>query len=129
MVDGEATVEQLKALVLGFSRERDWEQFHHPKDLGMALASEVGELLDHFRFKTDAQVRAALDDPRSTPRSRTSWPIASGPCSAWPRSAGSTWPPPGREGGPGGDQVPGRPLVRPERQVHRLPADAGDPPA
>ena len=62
MNDGETTVGQLKALVLEFSRERDWEQFHHPKDLGLALASEVGELLDHFRFKTDAQVLALLDD-------------------------------------------------------------------
>ncbi len=64
MSDGETTVGQLKALVLEFSKERDWEQFHHPKDLGIALASEVGELLDHFRFKDDAQVRDALGDPR-----------------------------------------------------------------
>ncbi|WP_435010393.1 nucleotide pyrophosphohydrolase [Tundrisphaera lichenicola] len=63
MTDDETTIEQLKALVLGFSKERDWEQFHHPKDLGLALASEVGELLDHFRFKSDAQVRALLGDP------------------------------------------------------------------
>jgi dCTP diphosphatase len=50
-------------LVLAFSRERDWEQFHHPKDLGLALASEVGELLDHFRFRSDAQVAAILAEP------------------------------------------------------------------
>jgi dCTP diphosphatase len=62
MSDGETTVGQLKALVLEFSRERDWEQFHNPKDLGLALASEVGELLDHFRFKSDAQVLTLLDD-------------------------------------------------------------------
>jgi dCTP diphosphatase len=64
MTDGETTVGQLKALVLEFSRERDWEQFHHPKDLGLALASEVGELLDHFRFKSDAQVLSLLEDQR-----------------------------------------------------------------
>jgi dCTP diphosphatase len=62
MTDGETTVGQLKSLVQEFSRERDWEQFHHPKDLGLALASEVGELLDHFRFKSDSQVLALLDD-------------------------------------------------------------------
>jgi dCTP diphosphatase len=62
MNDGETTVGELKALVLEFTRERDWEQFHHPKDLGLALASEVGELLEHFRFKSDAQVKALLDD-------------------------------------------------------------------
>lgn len=61
--DSETTVEELKALVLAFSRERNWEQFHHPKDLGVALASEVGELLDLFRFKTDEQIRKSLQDP------------------------------------------------------------------
>lgn len=65
MIDGETTVAQLKALVQEFSRERDWEQFHHPKDLGLALASEVGELLEHFRFKTDAQILALLHDRAS----------------------------------------------------------------
>src|SRR6185312_15238072 len=60
MSDAETSIEQLKALVLAFSKERDWEQFHHPKDLGVALASEVGELLDHFRYKTNDQIRAEL---------------------------------------------------------------------
>ncbi len=53
MNDADTSIEQLKALVLAFSKERDWEQFHHPKDLGVALASEVGELLDHFRYKIE----------------------------------------------------------------------------
>ncbi len=68
MDDGETTVGRLKALVLAFSKERDWEQFHHPKDLGLALASEVGELLDLFRFRTDEQIRAGLDDGTSRRR-------------------------------------------------------------
>jgi dCTP diphosphatase len=63
--DAETSVEQLKALVLAFSRERDWEQFHHPKDLGVALASEVGELLDHFRFKSNEQILKDLDRPEA----------------------------------------------------------------
>jgi dCTP diphosphatase len=58
--DAETSVGQLKALVLDFSKERDWEQFHHPKDLGLALASEVGELLDHFRFKSNEQIQSDL---------------------------------------------------------------------
>ena len=49
MNDQEATIARLKELVRDFSRRRDWEQFHHPKDLGVALAIEVGELLEHFR--------------------------------------------------------------------------------
>jgi dCTP diphosphatase len=60
MNDASTTVADLKAAVLAFSRERDWEQFHHPKDLGLALACEVGELLEHFRYRTDPQIRDAL---------------------------------------------------------------------
>jgi dCTP diphosphatase len=61
--DSQTSIEQLKALVLAFSKERDWEQFHHPKDLGLALASEVGELLDHFRYKTNDQIGMDLTQP------------------------------------------------------------------
>ena len=63
MKDRETTVEDLKALVLAFSKERDWEQFHSPKNLGLALASEVGELLDHFRYRSDDQIRDELARP------------------------------------------------------------------
>jgi dCTP diphosphatase len=63
MTDRETTVGALKELVLDFSRERDWEQFHHPKDLGVALACEVGEVLEHFRYRSDESIRTALDDP------------------------------------------------------------------
>ncbi len=61
--DAETTVAALKSWVREFSRERDWEQFHHPKDLGVALACEVGELLEHVRYRTHEEVRQALADP------------------------------------------------------------------
>src|SRR4051812_46017994 len=63
MTDPQTTVRELKELVRGFSRERDWEQFHHPKDLGVALACEVGEVLEHFRYRTNDEILAALGDP------------------------------------------------------------------
>ncbi len=63
MTDAATTIARLKELVLAFSQERDWEQFHHPKDLGVALASEVGELLDHFRYKTNEQIQSDLLHP------------------------------------------------------------------
>jgi dCTP diphosphatase len=63
MTDALSTIAQLKALVLHFSQERDWEQFHHPKDLGLALASEVGELLDHFRYQSNEAIQTKLNDP------------------------------------------------------------------
>lgn len=61
--DATTPVARLKDLVRAFSVERDWEQFHHPKDLGVALACEVGELLEHFRYRRDDEIRAFLDDP------------------------------------------------------------------
>ncbi|NCC30126.1 MAG: nucleotide pyrophosphohydrolase, partial [Gammaproteobacteria bacterium] len=43
------------ARLLAFARERDWEQFHSPKNLAMALAGEAGELLEHFQWLTEQQ--------------------------------------------------------------------------
>jgi Predicted pyrophosphatase len=60
--DAASTVADCATLVRDFSRERDWEQFHHPKDLGLALAIETGEALEHFRFLTNEEIRANLAD-------------------------------------------------------------------
>lgn len=46
--DSNITIAQLKDAAAGFARERDWEQFHAPKNLSMALATEAGELMEHF---------------------------------------------------------------------------------
>src|ERR1043166_2740088 len=43
-------MENLLAELREFVRERDWEQFHDPKNLAMCLASEVGELLAEYRW-------------------------------------------------------------------------------
>lgn len=45
---------RLNDRLLAFARERDWEQFHSPKNLAMALAGEAGELLEHFQWLTEA---------------------------------------------------------------------------
>lgn len=62
-MDQETTVAVLKDWVRAFSRERDWEQFHHPKDLAVALACEVGEVLEHFRYRGNDEITRALQDP------------------------------------------------------------------
>ena len=41
--------------MLDFYKKRDWEKFHSPKNLAMVIASEVGELIDHFRWLTEDQ--------------------------------------------------------------------------
>ncbi|MFZ0790896.1 MAG: nucleotide pyrophosphohydrolase [Chromatiaceae bacterium] len=55
------SLEALNARLLRFARERDWEQFHSPKNLVMALAGEVGELTEHFQWLTE--VESAHLDP------------------------------------------------------------------
>jgi NTP pyrophosphatase (non-canonical NTP hydrolase) len=45
-----------------FVRERDWEQFHDPKNLAMALGSEVGELMAELRWVRSEQVDAHVSD-------------------------------------------------------------------
>jgi NTP pyrophosphatase (non-canonical NTP hydrolase) len=49
------SLDQLNARLLAFARERDWEQFHSPKNLAMALAGEAGELLEHFQWLSEQQ--------------------------------------------------------------------------
>jgi NTP pyrophosphatase (non-canonical NTP hydrolase) len=59
-MSGPDTLESLNERLLQFARERDWEQFHSPKNLVMALAGEVGELIEHFQWLSEAE-SAALD--------------------------------------------------------------------
>ncbi len=49
------SLNELNDILLAFARERDWEQFHSPKNLSMALAGEAGELLEHFQWLSEAQ--------------------------------------------------------------------------
>lgn len=43
-------LEELRIRIADFARERDWDQFHSPKNLSMALIVEAGELLEHFQW-------------------------------------------------------------------------------
>jgi NTP pyrophosphatase (non-canonical NTP hydrolase) len=56
-------LQQLSNAVREFTRERDWEQFHDPKNLAMAIASEAGELLAEFRWVHSAEVDSVVADP------------------------------------------------------------------
>lgn len=49
------TLERLRARLAQFAAERDWDQFHNPKNLAMAVAGEAGELLEHFQWLTFEQ--------------------------------------------------------------------------
>ncbi len=48
-------IEQLKLRLREFAAVRDWDQFHSPKNLSMALIAEAAELVEHFQWLTEAQ--------------------------------------------------------------------------
>ncbi len=54
---------QLTAQVRHFADERDWQQFHSPKNLASALIVEAGELLEHFQWLGEAESEA-LDEAK-----------------------------------------------------------------
>jgi dCTP diphosphatase len=55
----------LQERIREFARERDWEQFHTPKNLAMALSGEAGELLEIFQWLTAEQSEAIMQGPRA----------------------------------------------------------------
>ncbi len=48
-------LEQLRSEIRKFADDRDWEQFHSPKNLAMALIVEAGELVEHFQWLSQEQ--------------------------------------------------------------------------
>jgi hypothetical protein len=63
-----SSIAELTARVRAFARERDWEQFHTPKNLAMALAGEVGELLAELQWLTPGQAATVMRDEELGPR-------------------------------------------------------------
>lgn len=51
----------LQQLVVGFRDERDWSQFHNPKDVAISLVLEATELLEHFQWKSENEIKKHLD--------------------------------------------------------------------
>ena len=63
--DEDTTVAQLRREIAEFIRERDWEQFHDPKNLSMAIATEAAELMEHFRWVKNDASHDTLADSKS----------------------------------------------------------------
>jgi NTP pyrophosphatase (non-canonical NTP hydrolase) len=62
MTDQSTSIAELRKLVADFVTERDWNQFHSPKNLSMSLAIEAAELMEHFQWLTIDQSRAVASD-------------------------------------------------------------------
>ena len=62
-MDDHTTVASLRAEVAAFIREREWEPFHDPKNLSMAIATEAAELMEHFRWVRSEMAHEHAADP------------------------------------------------------------------
>jgi dCTP diphosphatase len=60
--------DELQRRLREFASSRDWDQFHTPKNLAMALAGEVGELLELFQWLTPAESFQLGSDPLTKSR-------------------------------------------------------------
>lgn len=57
------SVQELTDRVKEFCDEREWSQYHNPKDLAIGIVTEAGELLDIFRFKNQEDVNEIMNNP------------------------------------------------------------------
>ena len=57
-----ATLTDLRDALRKFAAEREWDQFHTPKNLAMAVSVEAAELLEHFQWLTDEQAKTLRGD-------------------------------------------------------------------
>lgn len=61
-MDHKTNINELKEKVKKFCEDRDWDQFHNAKELAIGISTEAGELLDHFRFKSEREIEELLKD-------------------------------------------------------------------
>ncbi|MDU1404019.1 MULTISPECIES: nucleotide pyrophosphohydrolase [Clostridium] len=63
-LDNKANIQELKDIIKQFCDDRDWEQFHNPKDLAIGLSTEANELLSLFRFKNEDEMKEIFANPK-----------------------------------------------------------------
>ncbi len=56
-------IDKLKKILADFAKAREWEKFHSPKNLSMAIAGEVGELIEIFQWFTEKESVCVKNDP------------------------------------------------------------------
>jgi len=64
MADATTTIAELRELFAQFVAERDWAQFHSPKNLAMGLSVEAAELMEHFLWIDNETSRRVTEDPQ-----------------------------------------------------------------
>lgn len=63
-MDDHNTLDSLKSRLRQFATERDWDQFHSPKNLAAALSVEAAEVLEHFQWLSEEQSRDLSPDAK-----------------------------------------------------------------
>lgn len=63
MSDATTTLGELRQAIGQFVDERDWSQFHNPKNLSMAIAIEAAELMEHFQWLSPDEARRSGESP------------------------------------------------------------------
>ena len=58
-------IHKLQQRIVRFNDERNWSQFHSPKDLAMSLVLEAAEVLEHFQWKNEQEMREHLKNHRA----------------------------------------------------------------
>jgi len=64
-LDATTTISQLREEVLQFVQERDWEQYHTPKNLGMSIAIEAAEIMEHFQWYSNEKSVELVREPET----------------------------------------------------------------
>jgi NTP pyrophosphatase (non-canonical NTP hydrolase) len=65
------TLDELAVQLRKFASAREWDQFHTPKNLAMALAGEVGELVAELQWLTPEEAARVMADPQAAARMRS----------------------------------------------------------
>jgi dCTP diphosphatase len=63
--DDQTTVAELTALVARFVADRDWQQFHDPKNLSASIAIEAAELMEHFQWLRSEELETISQDSKA----------------------------------------------------------------
>ena len=61
-MDPDTTLTEIKQWIREFDEQRDWDQYHHPKELAISISLEVAELLEHFQWKEKKSVDSIKSD-------------------------------------------------------------------
>lgn len=63
-MDHKTNIHELKEKIKKFCEDRDWDQYHNAKDLAIGIITESAELLEHFRWKSEREVKELFENPK-----------------------------------------------------------------